>query len=159
MNIVWFKRDLRLQDNEAIFRALQTNKPTLLLYCFEPMLLFDYHYSQRHFNFIKQSLLQINKELQQFNTQILVVEEDIITTLEKINTNYSISTIFSHQETGIKITFDRDIAVSKFCRSKNISWKQYITNGVKRGKSNPKTFRDDWCDFMDLDLFPFQPIK
>jgi len=157
MNIVWFKRDLRLLDNEAIFRAIQTQEKTLLLYCFEPNLLFDYHYSQRHFDFIKQSLNQINKQLEKYNTEILVVEEEVIPTLKKIVAKYPIATLFSHQETGIKLTFDRDNAVAKFCKSKQIIWKQYITNGVKRGQSNLKTFRDDWCGFMDLDLFPFQP--
>ncbi|WP_321538813.1 deoxyribodipyrimidine photo-lyase [Flavobacterium piscinae] len=39
MNIVWFKRDLRLFDNEALFRALESNKPTLLLY------ILNLHYS------------------------------------------------------------------------------------------------------------------
>ncbi len=157
MNIVWFKKDLRLLDHEAIFRALETNEPTLFLYCFEPNMIFDYHYSQRHFDFIKQSLLQINKELLEFNTEILIVEAEVIPTLEKILIKYPISKIFSHQETGIKITFERDIAVAKFCKSKNIIWEQYITNAVKRGKFNPKKVRDDWCDFMDLDIFPFQP--
>jgi len=33
INVVWFKRDLRLQDNEAIYNALASNKPTLFL-CF-----------------------------------------------------------------------------------------------------------------------------
>ena len=84
MNIVWFKRDLRLLDNQAIFEALLTNEKTLFLYFFEPKLLFDYHYSQRHFDFVKQSLSEINQQLSTFNTEILIVEEEVIPTLEKI---------------------------------------------------------------------------
>lgn len=157
MNVVWFKRDLRLQDNEAIYRALATNKPTLFLYCFEPNLLFDHHYSQRHFDFVKQSLVAINEVLQPHNTQILIIEEEVIPTLEKLHQKFPITHLFSHQETGIKITFDRDKAVSKFCKSKQIIWNEYITNGVKRGLSNRKTWRDDWCEFMDEDVFEFLP--
>lgn len=157
MNVVWFKRDLRLLDNEAIFSALSNNEKTLLLYCFEPNLLFDYHYSQRHFDFIKQSLVEINDQLALFNTEILVVEDEVIPTLQKINALFPISKLFSHQETGIKLTFDRDIEVAKFCKSNKLIWKEYITNGVKRGLSNRKTWRDDWCDFMDLDEFSFKP--
>ena len=57
LQIVWLKRDLRLEDNEAINNALNTNESVLLLYVFEELLLNDTHYSERHWNFIKQSLL------------------------------------------------------------------------------------------------------
>jgi deoxyribodipyrimidine photo-lyase len=38
INVVWFKRDLRLQDNEAFFNATKTGIPTLFLYVFEKSL-------------------------------------------------------------------------------------------------------------------------
>lgn len=157
MNIVWFKRDLRLYDNEALFRALESNKTTLLLYIFEPSLLNDHHYSQRHFDFIKQSLKDLQNQLKSYSTEILIIESEVVDALEKINQIQSISTLFSHQETGIKLTFDRDKAVSTFCKKNNILWNEYITNGVKRGLSNRKTWRDDWVEFMELSQFPFQP--
>ncbi|MBC7440617.1 MAG: deoxyribodipyrimidine photo-lyase, partial [Flavobacterium sp.] len=142
---------------EAVFSALSTNDKTLLLYCFEPNLLFDYHYSQRHFDFVKQSLVDMTHQLSQFNTEILIVEEEFISVLEKINKQFPITKLFSHQETGIKLTFDRDICVAEYCKKNKIVWKQFITNGVKRGLANRKTWRDDWCYFMDLDEFLFLP--
>lgn len=157
MNIVWFKRDLRLVDNEAIYNALLSAEKTLFLYIFEPSLQSDPHYSQRHFDFVKQSLEYLNSELQKYHTEILIVEGEVVTTLEKIQQQVPISTIFSHQETGIKTTFDRDNEVAKFCKKNNISWKQYITNGVKRGLSSRKTWRDDWLECMNLDQFVFKP--
>jgi deoxyribodipyrimidine photo-lyase len=157
MNVVWFKRDLRLSDNEALFRAFETGEKTLLLYIFEPSLLNDYHYSQRHFDFIKQSLEEIQNKLKNYETQILIIESEVIEAFEKINQLIPISNIFSHQETGIKITFDRDKTIASFCRKNKILWNEYITNGVKRGLSNRKNWRDDWCEFMDLEPFPFQP--
>jgi deoxyribodipyrimidine photo-lyase len=60
VNIVWFKRDLRLLDHEPLMRALNSQTPTLLLYIFEPIILNDAHYSKRHFDFIKQSLENMN---------------------------------------------------------------------------------------------------
>jgi len=157
MNVVWFKRDLRLSDHEALFRALTSEKETLLLYLFEPSLLGDHHYSQRHFDFIKQSLEELQNQLKSFQTEILIIESEAVDAFEKINQIKPISSLFSHQETGIQLTFDRDKAVASFCRKNKIIWNEYITNGVKRGLSNRKTWRDDWCEFMDMPLFPFQP--
>ena len=132
MKIVWFKRDLRLTDHEALFRAITADGPILLLYIFEPSLLTDHHYSQRHFDFVKQSLEELQKQLKPFQTQILVLESEVVVAFEKINQLQPIATIYSHQETGIQLTFNRDKAVMAFCKKHNIVWNEYITNGVKR---------------------------
>ena len=60
INVVWFKRDLRLEDNEAIYNAFNSNKRTLFLYVLEPSLISDVHYDNRHWNFIKQSIEDLN---------------------------------------------------------------------------------------------------
>jgi deoxyribodipyrimidine photo-lyase len=39
VNIVWFKRDLRFFDNEALFNAHQSGLPLLLVYIFEPSIM------------------------------------------------------------------------------------------------------------------------
>jgi deoxyribodipyrimidine photo-lyase len=157
MKIVWFKRDLRLFDNEPLFRAIAADGPTLLLYIFEPSLLNDHHYSNRHFDFIKQSLEELQKQLKPYETQILILESEVVDAFEKINQMQPILTIYSHQETGIQLTFNRDKAVMAFCKKHKIVWNEYITNGVKRGLSNRATWKDDWCEFMDLEPFPFHP--
>ena len=157
MKIVWFKRDLRLFDNEPLFRAIAADGPTLLLYIFEPSLLNDHHYSNRHFDFIKQSLEELQKQLKPYQTEILILESEVVDAFEKINQMQPILTIYSHQETGIQLTFNRDKAVMAFCKKHKIVWNEYITNGVKRGLSNRATWKDDWCEFMDLEPFPFHP--
>ena len=96
INVVWFKRDLRLQDNEAIFNALKSNKPTLLLYVFEPSLENDGHYSQRHWDFIKQSLVDINNQLLIHNTKVLIVSSETINAFNIIQEFYKIDTVYSH---------------------------------------------------------------
>nr|WP_294777752.1 deoxyribodipyrimidine photo-lyase [uncultured Flavobacterium sp.] len=156
MNIVWFKRDLRLQDNEALYRALQSQGKVLLLYIFEPSLINDIHYSQRHFDFIKQSLEELQKELLPYHTQILIVEEEAATVFQKLINIIPISGVYSHQETGIKRTFDRDLQVSELLRDHGIPWHEYITNGVIRGLQNRKNWKEDWYDFMAKPIFRFE---
>ena len=130
MKVVWFKRDLRLHDHEALHEALSTSGKTLLLYIFEPSLMKDYHYSQRHFDFIKQSLEALQKELLKYHTQILIVQGEAVAVFEKLSKLISIRAVYSHQETGIKLTFDRDLAVATLLRNKGIIWNEYITNVV-----------------------------
>lgn len=155
MKIVWFKRDLRLLDNEALHSALTSTGKIMLLYIFEPSLKEDIHYSKRHFDFIKQSLEALQKELLQFHTQILIVEGEAVAIFEKLIELLPITAIYSSQETGIKHTYDRDIAVSELLRNHGIAWHEFITNGVIRGLKNRQNWKEDWYDYMDKDPLPF----
>jgi deoxyribodipyrimidine photo-lyase len=156
INIVWFKRDLRLQDNEAIFNAMQSKTPTLLLYVFENSLQKDGHYSERHWNFIKQSIQDINQQLLPFNTKILSVSGEVISIINSIQEVYKIDSVFSHQETGIKITFERDKSFKRFCKNNVIHWKENINNGIFRGLEHRKNWISLWEDYMNTKQFPFE---
>ena len=156
INTVWFKRDLRLQDNEAIFNAIQSNKPTLLLYVFENSLQNDGHYSERHWDFIKQSIKDINQQLVPFNTKILSVSGEVISIINSIQEIYKIENVFSHQETGIKITYERDKSFKRFCKNNVINWKENINNGIFRGLENRKNWVSLWENYMNSKQFPFE---
>lgn len=68
VNLLWFKRDLRLRDHaplKAVLAACQGSRPwpLLLLYCFEPSLVADPNYELRHWRFVQESLSELNKQL------------------------------------------------------------------------------------------------
>ncbi|MCA0131879.1 cryptochrome/deoxyribodipyrimidine photo-lyase family protein [Winogradskyella alexanderae] len=157
INVVWFKRDLRLQDNEAVANALKNGKPTLLLYVFEHILLNDNHYSERHFNFIKESLRDINAQLKQHNTKVLSVTNDIQSTFNLIQEIYKIDAIYSHVETGILVTYNRDKEFNRYCRNNFIQWKESKNNGVERGLVNRDNWFENWENYMQQPLADFQP--
>lgn len=157
MQVVWFKRDLRLEDHEPLFRALETGRKVLLLYVFEPSLMQEPHYSARHWNFVKESLRNLQEELAPYHTQVLVVEEEALTAFQKIHELQPIHTVYSHQETGLKITFDRDIAVADWFKAQGISWNESIQNGIHRGLRNRETWKEDWYDYMEQPCLPFHP--
>ena len=68
IQIVWLKRDLRLEDHPPLTHALKSGRRTLLLFVLEDLLLEDPHCSPRHLDFIKQSICAFNEALKAFNT-------------------------------------------------------------------------------------------
>lgn len=149
INVVWLKRDLRLQDNEAIANAIKAKKPFLLLYVFEKSLIDDPHYDDRHWNFIKQSLVDINEDLVALDSKILAVTSEVITVFNQLLNYYEIHTVFSHQETGLLITYTRDKDFSRYCRNNSISWIENKNNGVLRGLLNRKEWLNNWEEYMN----------
>jgi len=157
INVVWLKRDLRLQDNEAIANALKSGKRVLLLYVFEHLLLNDDHYSERHFNFIKESLSDINDELKPFNSKVLAVTSDIQTAFNLIQEFYKVDTIYSHVETGLLVTYNRDKEFIRYCRNNMIQWTESKNNGVERGLVNRDSWFENWESYMHQKLEVFNP--
>ena len=83
LNIVWFKRDLRLYDHEPLWFACRASElaknaentegvATLLIYIFEPSVMNHYDADVRHFRFVYESLVDMNKRLITNNLQILM---------------------------------------------------------------------------------------
>jgi hypothetical protein len=66
INIVWFKRDLRLQDHEPLWNAQQSGVPLLLVYIFEPSVMAYDDSDVRHWRFVYESLKELNEDAEQY---------------------------------------------------------------------------------------------
>ncbi|MFN3848192.1 MAG: deoxyribodipyrimidine photo-lyase/cryptochrome family protein [Spirosomataceae bacterium] len=148
MNIVWFKRDLRLHDHEPLKTAIEDQKPLILLYIFEPSLMTDLHYSERHWRFVFQSLQDLNNQLKPYKSSIYILHSEVVEVLNEINQIESIDKIFSYEETGIRLTYDRDKNVKNFCTNYKIIWQEFQTNGVIRKLKNREDWAERWHQFM-----------
>ena len=156
INIFWFKRDLRLIDNPPLQAAIDAKERTLLLYVFEPELLQNNHYSDRDWNFVKQSLEHLNACLEKHNTKIHVFKGDFLEIIESISKNFVIKDLYSHQETGLSVTYARDKKANMFCKNQDINWHEFVHNGVFRGIKNRTDWRAHWREFMMTPIIPFQ---
>lgn len=148
INIFWFKRDLRLEDNEALSAALNSKLPLLLIYIYEPSLNNDTHYSPRHWRFIFESISDLDIQLKPQNTEVVILHSEVLDAFQILQKQFSIQQIFSTEETGLKITFDRDLAFAEYCRKNKIDWQEFQNNGVVRGLSNRDTWRKCWYGYM-----------
>ena len=148
MNVVWFKRDLRLADHAPLAAAIDRGEPLLLLYIVEPTLLRDPHYRGRHWHFIAQSLQAMNHELAELEAQIQVLEGEPVTLLNTLHQSQPIGHLFSHEETGLGVTFERDRQVAAFCAAQGIAWHEYQSNGIQRGRSDRRGWNRAWQRVM-----------
>lgn len=162
ITIVWFKRDLRILDHEPLFLAHQSQLPVILLYCFEPTVMQYEDSDIRHWRFVYESIINLNQRLISHGTQIQVCHNEIMDVLKTLNHFYVIKNIFSHQETGNNITYERDLSVKHFCSEQNIIWRESRSNGVIRKLKSRKNWEIRWKETMskpilkiDLNNFTF----
>ena len=159
INIFWFKRDLRLLDNEPLNNAVSQKEKLLLIYCFEPSLKKNKHYTSRHWNFIKESINDLNIYLKNIDTHIHTYNKEFTDVLKEIQDEFLVKKIFSHKETGLNITFERDILLKEYCQENSIQWEEEINNGVFRGLKNRKNWIKKWRDHMISPVVLFKGEK
>lgn len=152
ISVVWLKRDLRLSDHEPLVEAIQSGLPVLLVYAFEPSLVAAPQSSDRHWRFVWESLQDLQFRLKPFQAQVMVFYEEAPAVFQAILKEFDIDTVYSHQETGIKITFERDLKMAEFFLSQGIQWKEYLQQGVERKRKNRNRWNNLWFGLMSASL-------
>jgi len=113
VNIFWFRRDLRLEDNVALYHALNSNLPVLPLFIFDPLILDKLeNKSDRRVNFIHNALQEIQSELLQLNSTLSVLYKTPEEVFRLLIKEYNIEKVFTNhdyepyaKERDEKITF------------------------------------------------------
>lgn len=139
VQVVWFKRDLRVVDHAA-FNLAVANGPVLPLYCIEPDLWRQKDASQRHWRFIRDSLQDLHRALLEKGGGLVLRKGEMIEVLQSLAQQYPDFVLWSHEETGNGWSFSRDRKVALWCREFGITWHEIPSHGVVRRLSN----RNEW---------------
>lgn len=152
LNLIWFKRDLRWQDHEPLKLAIEEGLPLLGLFIFEDFYQQDPSWSLRHWQSQYHSLVDMQASNKTAFQEILVLEGNSVEIFEKLARDYSIKTIYSYQETGEALSYERDRKLAKLFHSLSISWQECEQNAVQRGRSNRINWDENWRSFMHKKL-------
>ncbi len=139
VNVVWFKRDLRIMDHAPLWDAAQTG-PVIPLYILEPEYWALPDTSYRQWSFIHDCLVDLNQGLEQLGSALIFRHGNVIKIMENLRAQFANFTLWSHEETGNDWTFKRDLMLKKWCQSHAIEWIELPSHGVVRRLKS----RDTW---------------
>jgi deoxyribodipyrimidine photo-lyase len=131
--IWWIKRDYRLSDNACICEGLESCKELVPFFCWEPEILHSPDFSIFHLQAQWQGLTGLRRSLQKRQSDLLEDYNEICTSLKELHLRFPFQIIFSHQETGNLISFERDLRVRKWCLDNGVIWKEINASSVMRG--------------------------
>lgn len=147
MNIVWFKRDLRLEDHAALAGAARCG-PVLLLYVLEKELWNQPDLSYRHYCFLMDCLKELDLAARALGHTLVIKVGSVVDVLEQISKKHPIQSLWSHQETWNGWTYQRDLEVKSWLKKRGITWFEPTQNGVVRRLKN----RDGWAVFWHIKM-------
>ncbi|WP_339916462.1 DASH family cryptochrome [Yeosuana marina] len=101
--LIWFQKNLRVQDNEVLERALKSNHNIIAVYCFNPK---DFKVTKYGFKktekfrakFLIETVTNLKQNLSKFNINLLTYLKNPETIIPKLIETYAISEIYLQNE-------------------------------------------------------------
>ena len=161
MNVlVWFKRDLRLQDHPALAFAAARGR-ILPVYVVEPEYWAQPDSAARHWAFAVECLTDLRDALAAQGLPLVVRSGDAVAVLDRLVRAHGITEMVSHEETGNQWTYARDRRVAAWARGIGLRWHELPQCGVQRrlaGRDGWAASRDSFMAAPQADLPPLQPL-
>jgi deoxyribodipyrimidine photo-lyase len=168
--IVWFRHDLRIYDNPALFRAAEDQEGILAVYFICREVLTNHVVAPVQVDFTRRHLLLLNRDLAALNIPLMIIfvnkTAEIGSHLKNLVEQHGVEELFLNAEYPLD-EFNRDKQVSETLRQQGVVVKRFhdrviIPPGmVRNGKGEPykvfTAFKNNWL--QQAKVLPLQPLK
>ncbi len=98
INVMWFRRDLRLEDNTALSAACERNLDILPLFIFDKHILGELPKDDARVGFIHSILTNINQQLHELNSGMIIKQGSPKEIWKELIQSYDIDTVFINRD-------------------------------------------------------------
>jgi deoxyribodipyrimidine photo-lyase len=155
--LVWFRNDLRVHDNPALFKAAEDKKGVLAVYFICRDFIKDHVIAPARVDFTRRHLLQLKQDLAAFNIPLLVFKvettAEILPQFYRIIQEHKVQQVFLNAEYPLD-EFNRDKQIAEALRAQYITVKRFhdrviippgmIRNGKGEAYKVFTAFKNNW---------------
>ena len=124
ISIFWFRRDLRLHDNKALFHALQSEDKILPIFIFDIDILEKIPKDDARISFIYSELKAMNKHLEAHETEIKMFYGNPKEVFKSLMKNYTIVKVFTNHDYE-PYAIKRDLEIKEVVSTSKIDFQTY----------------------------------
>ncbi|MDF3078309.1 MAG: deoxyribodipyrimidine photo-lyase [Sphingobacteriaceae bacterium] len=125
VNIFWFRRDLRLNDNAGLHHALNSGFPVLCLFIFDSKILDKLEdRDDARVTFIHQAVSSLNKQLAEMGSGVLVKHNTPEAAWKEILAEYNVKNVFANDDYE-PYARERDEKLKLLFQSKGVGFHLY----------------------------------
>ena len=124
MVIFWFRRDLRLDDNHALFKALKSGYDVLPIFIFDSNITNKLNQNDHRLNYINNVLDGLNKRLSENKKKIYIYKGNPIEIISKLIIKLKIKELYLNKDYE-PYARDRDDKIEKLCVANNINYNSF----------------------------------
>jgi len=138
--LVWYKRDLRIDDHAPLAQAA-TAGPCICLYVYEPEIIEAEDFDAAHLQFINESLIELRENLRQRGGELILRMGRMPEVLDQLYQKIGFAKIWAHEETFNGVSYQRDRRVRAWAKEFRIPMEEIPQYGVVRRLRD----RDGWA--------------
>jgi len=125
INIMWFRRDLRLKDNAGLYHALTSGLPVLPIFIFDTEILDQLEdKTDARVSFIHQALQEMQTELLELGSSLEVLHGKPLDCIKALTKKYAIGTVFINHDYEPS-AIQRDAAIEAYLGENIVGFKSY----------------------------------
>jgi deoxyribodipyrimidine photo-lyase len=125
ISICWLRRDLRLNDNTALYHALKSDYPVLLVFIFDQNILDKLqNKADARVSFIHQTLTKLQEKLVEQNSSLLVKYNNPLAAWADILDTYEVKEVYANHDYE-PYALKRDSELSAFFEEQKIAFKTF----------------------------------
>jgi deoxyribodipyrimidine photo-lyase len=153
INIFWFRRDLRLEDNIALNHSYEEGLPVLPVFIFDTAIIDELPDDDPRISFIYSTLEKINNELHKERSSLLVLKGDPEKVWNKLITSYEVNSVYINKDYE-PYSISRDLKIEALLRKHEIPLLRYKDQvifeerEILKSDQNPYTlftpYRNKW---------------
>ncbi|MEO8770264.1 MAG: deoxyribodipyrimidine photo-lyase [Ferruginibacter sp.] len=125
VNIFWFRRDLRLDDNAGLYQALKNGIPVIPIFIFDDSILDKLDNKQdARVEFIHDAILAMQEKIEKLGSSLEVFHGSPLEVFTKLISKYRIGTVFTNHDYET-YAISRDAKIEKLLKEKDIAFRSF----------------------------------
>lgn len=124
INVFWFRRDLRMDDNTGLSHALNSGLRVLPLFIFDTNITEDLPVDDHRISFIYETLASMNRELEEAGSSLCVKKGDPLRIWEELTMEYELESVFLNKDYE-PYAIERDEKIVSFLKKSGIGFRRY----------------------------------
>ena len=96
--VFWFRRDLRMEDNTALNKALSSGMPVLPVFIFDTHIIEELAVDDARISFIYKQLKRIHRELTGFQSSLHIYRGEPIQVWKELLASFTIHAVYTNRD-------------------------------------------------------------
>ena len=146
MHILWFRRDLRLRDNEIVELATADNAEVLPCFIIDSWFYQQSEVGKARVRFLFESLKNLDSNLRERGSQLYLFEGNSLSVIQELTRQLiqkgDRPKLFFNHDVQVQYGIERDRQILDFYREHNLDYHQGLNNFLQTDENR----RDHWMD-------------
>lgn len=165
VNIFWFRRDLRIDDNHGLFEALNAGLPVIPVFIFDPEILAHFpNPNDARLTFIHRCLSDLHRQFREYNSGLQIYFSSPEVVFGQLSSKFPVHSVFANADYE-PAAVSRDLRVEKILQNKGVNFRTFKDqvifhqNEVVKADGSPYTvftpYSKKWKEMLGIQDIQF----